>query len=672
MTTRHEAVAALKALLDAKRQANRLLRLDFPSNDGPEGVLLVANRLDADEGLSRDFVFKVEVLSDSPSIALKDLMGKMATLALRRVDGSIRYFNGHVFDFRFVKNDAGFAFYEMVLRPWLAFLQYRRDNYLFHGKTVEQQTDSIFRDYEMRDWHLGSRGIDEPMTEACQWDESDYNYQHRRWEARGWHYRYEHRADGHTLMLSGDSRTSPPIDGDGEIEWQGSSGIRGLGLSAWSQARTVASTHYTASSFDFKNPRPQTFDQPTLNKQGRMPRLEVYEYAGAYAFERGVTGKDLTRRRIEAIEAQAEAVSGWSTREIGGRREQQLRFDDTTGQISAQVASDHGHSQLNLGYLTQPHARGCAEPRGEGAELRSDDTVAMRGGRGVLISSATAPGGSGSQLERAELVGLTQALQAIVEQLGTLASAHHAADTDPAKLRQLVRHLQDWEKGSNTAPDQGPGRAPIVAVSAAAGAGIVSQDNLVLGAQTHVDLVSAGHAQFTAGQQIRQRAEAGLSLFAHTGGIEAVAGKGPVGLQAHQGGIQLTASDSIVLTAGKKIVIQAPEVQIVSRGAQTQWGGGSVVEQASGAFVVKSASFSQTGGGDGTPAPLDLPSSDLKFDQQVMLRWTGTHEPMKNQRYRITTESGRSFEGRTDGTGMTARFPSDIAYGLYTIEPLDD
>jgi len=55
-----------------------------------------------------------------------------------------------------------------------------------------------------------------------------------------------------------------------------------------------------------------------------------------------------------------------------------------------------------------------------------------------------------------------------------------------------------------------------------------------------------------------------------------------------------------------------------------------------------------------------------------MLRWTGTHEPMKNQRYRITTESGRSFEGRTDGTGMTARFPSDIAYGLYTIEPLDD
>ena len=32
--------------------------------------------------------------------------------------------------------------------------------------------------------------------------ESDYNYLHRRWEALGWHYWYEHREDGHTLVLS--------------------------------------------------------------------------------------------------------------------------------------------------------------------------------------------------------------------------------------------------------------------------------------------------------------------------------------------------------------------------------------------------------------------------------------------------------------------------------------
>ena len=45
---------------------------------------------------------------------------------------------------------------------------------------------------------------------------------------------------------------------------------------------------------------------------------------------------------------------------------------------------------------------------------------------------------------------------------------------------------------------------------------------------------------------------------------------------------------------------------------------------------------------------------------------------MKIQRYRITTEDGRVFEGTTDATGMTERFTSAIPFGRYTIEALDD
>jgi type VI secretion system secreted protein VgrG len=45
---------------------------------------------------------------------------------------------------------------------------------------------------------------------------------------------------------------------------------------------------------------------------------------------------------------------------------------------------------------------------------------------------------------------------------------------------------------------------------------------------------------------------------------------------------------------------------------------------------------------------------------------------MKNQRYRITTEDGRTFEGRTDGAGLTERFVSAIPFGHYSIEALDD
>ena len=365
------------------------------------------------------------------------------------------------------------------------------------------------------------------------------------------------------------------------------------------------------------------------------------------------------------------ALSGIVTRELNGSRYQQLRFDDTPGQISAQLTSEHAHSQLNLGDLRHPRRDGQAGPRGEGAELRSDGTVAVRGGQGVLVSSAARPGASGNQLERAELIGLAQTLQAIVEQLGTLADTHHTTGTDPARFRQLVKHLQDWENGSNTAPDQGPGGAPIVAVSAAAGAGIVSQDNLVLGAQTHIDAVSAGHTQITAGQQLRQRAAAGVSTFAHTGGIQTVAGQGLVDVQAHQGNIHLTASDTIVLTAGVKVVIQAPEVQVISQGAQTQWGGGSIVEQASSAFVVKCANFAQTSGGGGVPQGVDMPSSDMKFDQHIVLTDMNTDLPIPNRRCRINVEDGQVIEGTTDAQGNVPPFKSSIAFARYTVELLD-
>jgi type VI secretion system VgrG family protein len=45
-------------------------------------------------------------------------------------------------------------------------------------------------------------------------------------------------------------------------------------------------------------------------------------------------------------------LSGIVSREGQARRGNQLRLDDTPGQISAQLESEHGHSQLNLGYLT--------------------------------------------------------------------------------------------------------------------------------------------------------------------------------------------------------------------------------------------------------------------------------------------------------------------------------
>lgn len=56
-------------------------------------------------------------------------------------------------------------------------------------------------------------------------------------------------------------------------------------------------------------------------------------------------------------------LSGIVSKEVRGTRYNQLRLDDTPGQISAHLASEHAHSQLNLGYLTHPRRDGSAAPR---------------------------------------------------------------------------------------------------------------------------------------------------------------------------------------------------------------------------------------------------------------------------------------------------------------------
>lgn len=310
-----EAVQSLHALINDQRQARRILKLSFPKDDGPAATLLVANKLDAHEGLSRDFRYTVEILSDRSDIALKDVLGKMMSIELARTDGGQRWFNGYVFDFRFIRNDAGFTYYQAELRPWMAFLRYRKDNYLFHGKTVEEQTALIFGDYVQADWRVHDLGADPVMTDACQFDESDHNYLHRRWEALGWHYGYEHRKDGHTLVLSGDSTACDRIDGNGcEIAWQGDNGVRRVGMLNFAPVRQIASTQYAASSFDFKRPNPLRADLPTLNEQGLPPTLtsalEVYEYAGAYGVKDEIDGDDFVRLRMQEIEAAAKHFEG--------------------------------------------------------------------------------------------------------------------------------------------------------------------------------------------------------------------------------------------------------------------------------------------------------------------------------------------------------------------------
>ena len=299
--------------LAAGMQNNRLLRLTFARGDAPYDVLLV-NRIEGEEYLSRDFRFIVEILSDDANLDPKDFVGKQMTVRLLRDDGSFRYFNGFVFSFRLVKTNGGIAFYEAELCPWLRYLTLRKNNRLFLDESIRGQSATIFEDYGVLpawDWQVNE--ADPPMTMACQFDEHDHNYVHRRWEHLGLCYWFEHTETEHKLIVSDPVRTEPAIDGSSPtIPYQSEAGSREAdGISSWSPIQQETSTHTAHSRADFKDPGLTATTGGVGDSRiagwdpARMQKLEWHEYAGSYGFRDMDDGQRLAGRRIEAIEAVA-------------------------------------------------------------------------------------------------------------------------------------------------------------------------------------------------------------------------------------------------------------------------------------------------------------------------------------------------------------------------------
>lgn len=267
-------------------------------------------------------------------------------------------------------------------------------------------------------------------------------------------------------------------------------------------------------------------------------------------------------------------LSGLKSREIHGERGNQLCFDDSQGQIGVQLASDHGGSQLNLGWLTQPRSDGAGSPRGEGAELRSDKAVAVRGARGLLLTAEAGGGASGTQLDRDALNGLADSLQKLAGQLATLAEQHALDACAGSALPQLLDKLRQLHQGLNGGGDGGAtgGGEALVAIGGPAGVVVGSGQHLALGGSLQVDLVSGADTRLSSGGATALRAADGISLFSHQEGVKLTAASGKVQVQAQDDTLQLLAkkvmalistTDWITITARQGVRINGGSSELV-------------------------------------------------------------------------------------------------------------
>ena len=366
--------------------------------------------------------------------------------------------------------------------------------------------------------------------------------------------------------------------------------------------------------------------------------------------------------------------SGLRSREIRGQRGNQLRLDDTAGQISAQLASDHAASELNLGYLTEPRQEGNARARGEGAELRTEQAIALHAARGILLSAWKLLGGGdkGAQLARDDYLGLLRDCGELCASLGNYAAQHNGLAIDTAEQKALLARFTAWEDGSNTKPEAAQPGEPVIALTSLAGIGFASSKAMVSYAGTNVDSAAQQHMQLTAGQRFSVNAGKGLSLFAHHGGLHAIAHNGKLLMQSQHDdtaiesaqNMQLTATEGTVTVTGKVILLVAAD--------------GSFLKLGDGPPVL------------GSKAPLQFHAPDYTFDgpesmaarfptfgaggadQKLELRYPrgvaddDGAEPLgalvKDMKMRVALSDGTSLDGVSDAQGKSELMARDAMH----------
>ncbi len=145
------------------------------------------------------------------------------------------------------------------------------------------------------------------------------------------------------------------------------------------------------------------------------------------------------------------ALSGIQSREHRGEGYSELLMDDTPGQVRARLASTPFASELNLGTLSTPRVDGQAQPRGAGAELRTDAALALRAAHGILITSYARELAQGGQMDRQELLALLEDCAELFRGLGQTATQRGASSSDPQGLAQLHQGLREWPAAAERA-----------------------------------------------------------------------------------------------------------------------------------------------------------------------------------------------------------------------------
>jgi len=171
-----------------------------------------------------------------------------------------------------------------------------------------------------------------------------------------------------------------------------------------------------------------------------------------------------------------------------------LRMEDKRGEEHIKLSTEYGgKTQLNLGH----NVNASRELRGEGAELRTDRHVSIRGGAGVFITADKQPFAGDKMLSMQEAIAQLENALTIAKSLSSAAEGADALPADTASQQTLNAALKELAKPGIilNAPEGVSITSPqaVRVASGAASVGIMSRQNTDISALKRFT-VAAGEA----------------------------------------------------------------------------------------------------------------------------------------------------------------------------------
>ncbi|BCX72363.1 hypothetical protein TOL5_05630 [Acinetobacter sp. Tol 5] len=287
-------------------------------------------------------------------------------------------------------------------------------------------------------------------------------------------------------------------------------------------------------------------------------------------------------------------LAGIKSKEYQGSGYNQLRFDDTSNQISSQLHSSHGATQLNLGNLSHPKETDSSEGRGEGFELRTDQWGAVRAGQGLLLSTHAQDGASGNHLDT---TAAKSQLESSLNNAKALSEVAKNQQTDPLEvLNELKQFLNQIEKGEKDKADAF--KQALMVLASPNSIGLSSNEDIHISADKQISHSAGDSINLSTQKNFLVHAQNKISVFAAQEGARLYAGNGKVEIQAQGDGADLIARKGIQIISTEDVieVKSLKEIILTSGTSQLKINGSGVFVTTGAMFEVKAGQHSFIGG----------------------------------------------------------------------------